>query len=435
MQRGKEFAMAENSFFTALLKREVVPAMGCTEPAASALAGAKARELLEGQVRKVRISASRDMVKNAMGVGIPGCSLKGISAAVALGVAGGDTSRKLSILSSVTPEMAACASKLSTELKLARDVPSLYVEVTLESDSGHCVSVAISDEHDSFSRIVVDGKVKVDTTAACHTEKDETPLENIEISDILNYADTVDPSSLGFIQTAVDANMAIAKYSIEHRFGLQVGRVMAGDIPFPPDCLNNAFHLGAAYAAAGSDARMSGCPMPVYINSGSGNQGITVTVPVQILGTYLGVGQERILRAICVSELVGLMLTEKKSRLSALCGAFTASIGTACAYAYLLDGNDRTMDRVINTMVANLTGIICDGAKNTCALKIYSCLEAAAMAVKLALNGRSPDEQCGIVGNDSHSSISNLSMISKEGMEETDQTIYSIMTDKGRMRC
>lgn len=142
-----------------------------------------------------------------------------------------------------------------------------------------------------------------------------------------------------------------------------------------------------------------------------------------------------ILRAICVSELVGLMLTEKKSRLSALCGAFTASIGTACAYAYLLDGNDRTMDRVINTMVANLTGIICDGAKNTCALKIYSCLEAAAMAVKLALNGRSPDEQCGIVGNDSHSSISNLSMISKEGMEETDQTIYSIMTDKGRTRC
>ncbi len=424
--------MKDNRFFTALLEREVVPAMGCTEPAASALAGAKARELLEGSVSKVIISASRDMVKNAMGVGIPGCSLKGISAAVALGVAGGDTSRKLSILSSVTPQMAAFASKLSTELELAKDVPSLYVEVTLQSDTGHSVSVAISDEHDSFSKIVVDGTVKVDTTASCHTKKADNALENIEITDILHYAETVDPSTLGFLQTAVDSNMEIAKYSLKHRFGLQVGRVMAEGLANPPENLDCAFRLGAAHAAAGSDARMSGCPMPVYINSGSGNQGITVTVPVQILGTYLGLSQEKILRAICISELVGLMLTEKKSRLSALCGAFTAAIGTACAYAYLLDGKKETIDRVINTMVANLTGIICDGAKNTCALKIYSCLEASAMAVKLAISGRSPGEECGIVGNDSQSSISNLSMISKEGMEETDQTIYSIMVDKGR---
>ncbi len=129
------------------------------------------------------------------------------------------------------------------------------------------------------------------------------------------------------------------------------------------------------------------------------------------------------------------MLTQKKSRLSALCGAFTASIGTACAYAYLLDGKKETTDRVINIMVANLTGIICDGAKNTCALKIYSCLEASAMAVKLAINGRSPGEECGIVGTDSQSSISNLSVISREGMEETDQTIYSIMTDKDNRHC
>lgn len=424
--------MKDNTFFLELLRREVIPAMGCTEPAASALAGAKAKELLEGEVEKVKISASRDMVKNAMGVGIPGCTLKGISAAVALGVAGGDTSKKLSILSSVTPQMAEYASKLDTELELAKDVPSLYVEVTLESRTGHRVSVAISDEHDSFSRIVVDGRVKADTTASCHVKKTDTALEDVEIPDILGFADSVDPSSLAFLKTAADTNMAIAEYSISHRFGLQVGRVMADGLAYPPDTLDGAFRLGAAYAAAGSDARMSGCPMPVYINSGSGNQGITVTVPVQILGNYLGLPQEKILRAICVSELVGLMLTEKKSRLSALCGAFTASIGTACAYAYLLDGTKDTTDRVINTMVANLTGIICDGAKNTCALKIYSCLEAAAMAVKLALNGRSPGEECGIVGNDSQSSISNLSVISREGMEETDQAIYSIMVDKGR---
>ncbi len=415
-----------------LLRNEVVPAMGCTEPAASALAGAKAREYLEGNVSEVRIAASRDMVKNAMGVGIPNCPHKGIAVAVALGVAGGDSSRKLNILSDVSPEMVECASALKTELEMVRDVPALYVEVTLTSDTGHTVSVAISGEHDSFSRIVVDGRTIVENGATCYSNTRTTSyFDGISLKDIVEFADTVDVSDLDFLRIAISENMKIAEYSVGHRFGLQVGRVMSEGIGIPAD-LDQAFRLGSAYAAAGSDARMSGCTMPVYINSGSGNQGMTVTIPVRIVGGFLGLPEERILRAVCVSELVGLMLTEKKNRLSALCGAFTASIGTACAYAYLMGKDHGIMDKVINTMVANLTGIICDGAKKTCALKIYSCLEAAAMSVKLALNGNAPDNDCGIVGSDSGCSISNLSKITSEGMEETDRTIYSILVDSNK---
>ncbi len=426
----KETGMKENNKETllTLLRSEVVPAMGCTEPAASALAGAKAREYLEGDVAEVRIAASRDMVKNAMGVGIPNCPHKGIAVAVALGVAGGDSSKKLNILSNVSPEMVERASALKTELEMVRDVPALYVEVTLKSDTGHTASVAISGEHDSFSRIVVDGKTLVENGATCYSNtRTTTYFDGVSLNDIVDFADTVDVSDLDFLRTAIEENMKIASYSMKHRYGLQVGRVMAEGMDKPAD-LDQAFRLGSAYAAAGSDARMSGCTMPVYINSGSGNQGMTVTIPVKIAGDFLGLKEDRILRAACVSELVGLMLTEKKNRLSALCGAFTASIGTACGYVHLMGGDPEIMDKAINTMVANLTGIICDGAKKTCALKIYSCLEAAAMSVKLAFNGNAPDE-CGIVGADSGASISNLSRITSQGMEEPDQTIYSILVD------
>ncbi|MGP1508536.1 MAG: L-cysteine desulfidase family protein [Sphaerochaeta sp.] len=420
-----------DSCFIEILKHEIVPAMGCTEPAASALAGAKARELIgKDEVAEVRISASRDMVKNAMGVSIPGCLLKGLSAAVALGIAGGDTARKLSILSDVDEKMVDYASTLEPVLELAGDVPSLYVCVSVKSKTGHEASVTISGEHDSFSKVVLDGKVLNEVTSCGKANGESDFFADVTLGDVLSFADNVKVEEIDFLKDAIKANFNIAKYGMSHCFGLQVGKTMAKDITGKPADINQAFQLGAAYAAAGSDARMCGCPMPVYINSGSGNQGLTVTVPVKTVGEYLGAGEEKILRAVCVSELVGLMLTEKKSRLSALCGAFTAAIGTACAYAYLFGGGAGAMDEVINIMVANLTGIICDGAKKTCALKIYSCLEAAAMAVRLAFNGQCPDDKCGIVGADSRESISHLSIISKEGMEGTDKTIYSIMLDK-----
>ena len=224
--------------------------------------------------------------------------------------------------------------------------------------------------------------------------------------------------------------MRVAEYAMSNKAGLQVGRIMAEGHKAEPASLDDALRLASCFASSGSDARMSGCSMPVYINSGSGNQGITVTVPIQVLGDYLGSSDEKIIRAVCISELVGLMLTEKKSRLSALCGAFTAAMGTACGYIYLLSGDSSVMDKAVSTMIGDLTGIICDGAKATCALKIYSCLEAAALAVQLAFEGQSPGVESGIVGADAEDSIGHLSRICNDGMKETDRAIYSIMIDK-----
>ena len=421
----------EKDFFLRKLVHEIQPAMGCTEPAMSALAGAKASELLKcHEIAVLKIHASRDMIKNAMGVAIPGCSLKGISAAVALGAAVADTSDSLSILSSVDRSAIEKAVSFKTELLLDEGVPSLYVRVDAETSDGHSASVAIEGEHDAFSKIVLDGSVLLDKRPSAATEASEESFDDVSIADIISFAESVPIDQISFIEKAIDANMRIAEFAISNGAGLHVGKIMSEDLKKAPASLNEAFMLASCYASAGSDARMSGCSMPVYINSGSGNQGITVTVPIKVLGTYLGSSEEKIIRAVCISELVGLMLTEKKSRLSALCGAFTAAMGTACGYIYLLDGDADLMDKAVNTMVGDLMGIICDGAKVTCALKIYSCLEAASLAVKLALSGKAPGEESGIVGSDACDSINHLSRICNEGMRETDHAIYSIMVDK-----
>lgn len=419
-----------------LLKKEMVPAMGCTEPAASALAGAKARELLNDNVVSATVFASRDMVKNAMGVGLPNCELKGILAAVALGIAGGDTSKSLSILSSITEEQKTIAQGIKATLELVSDVPPLYVSVKVSSDSGKSAIATISGEHERFSYLKKGDDVLLelpleDYSVSKKDDYDETEdLKTLTLDKIIEFSKGIKSDDVPFVSNAIETNLQIAKQAIKGNYGLQVGKTIAQELPDKPQSLAEAFELGASYAAAGSDARMSGCSMPVVINSGSGNQGLTVTVPVYVLSQFLGSTKDELVQAVCVSQLVGLTLTARKNRLSALCGAFTASIGTACAYVYLLGGDRATMDRAVNTMVGNLTGIICDGAKNTCALKIYSCLEAAALSVKLAFKGFAPGSESGIVGSDSLESIVHLSRISSEGMEETDRTIISIMMDK-----
>jgi len=415
-----------------LLKSEMIPAMGCTEPAASALAGAKARELIgDDRIKGIAVFASRDIVKNAMGVGIPDCERRGILTAVALGIAKGDSSKDLNILSDLTQEEVDKAASMSLTLSIEENVPQLYIRVEITGEK-HSSKVVISGEHNRFSHIELDNKVLVDLPAGLAESKsscEETRvLMQMSLSDIVGYSKAIPYSELAFISKDIDVNLAIARHSLVGEYGLQVGRTLMDNLDeHNIRTLDEAFRIGSCYAAAGSDARMSGCSMPVIINSGSGNQGLTVTLPIYWVGRYLRCSDETIARAVCISELVGLVLTARKDRLSALCGAFTASIGTACGYVFLLGGDIRQMDMAIRNMVANLTGIICDGAKNTCALKIFSCLEAAAMSVKLAQKGHSPGKESGIVGSDSLESILHLTKISSEGMEKTDKTILSIM--------
>jgi len=401
-----------------ILYKELRPAMGCTEPAASALAGAKAAELLGCEPSSLQVFTSRDMVKNAMGVGLPNCALKGIQAAVALGAFGGDSERGLSILSTLTSDQIQKASSVRVSLFIDDHVPPLYIRVIAKCDDRQAIAV-ISGEHDRFSYLEQDGNVlrslAVDTCGTELEKEDELFLDHVSVEELLGYVEHAPQEALDMVLDAKKTNMAIALYALEHDYGLNVAE---------------AFSLGSALAAAASDARMAGCPLPVIINSGSGNQGITLTVPIAVVGEYLKSSEEKLAKALLLAQLVGLALTARKNRLSALCGAFTAAIGTACGFVYLLDGTLAQMDGAFNTMVGNLTGIICDGAKMTCALKIYSCVEAAAFACKLAVKNLSPDSESGIVGRSSSESMDFLKRISHEGMEQTDKTILSIMLGK-----
>lgn len=407
--------------------------MGCTEPAASALAGAKAAQLLKGLPTSLEVVTSTDMVKNAMGVGLPNCSLKGIQAAVALGASGGDVDKGLSILRDLSEEQIQCAACLPVSLSIDSEVPSLYIKVTAKNERGSSVAV-ISGEHERFSYLEQHGQVllslAVDACGSSLHEENAEYLGTSSLSELLAWVQQAPQEALDLVLSAKETNMAIARHALEHSYGLSVGRIAAEHIGTEPCSLPEAFNLASAMAAAASDARMAGCPLPVIINSGSGNQGITLTVPLAVVGSYLACSDEKLGRALLLSQLVGLALTAKKNRLSAMCGAFTASIGTACGFVYLLDGSLSEMEMAFNTMVGNLTGIICDGAKMTCALKIYSCVEAASLACKLAFRGLSPGSESGIVGKTSKESMDFLSRISHEGMEETDKTILSIMLGK-----
>ncbi|MCK9547980.1 MAG: L-serine ammonia-lyase, iron-sulfur-dependent, subunit alpha [Sphaerochaeta sp.] len=415
-----------------LLKKEMREAMGCTEPAASALAGAKAAELLGQRPVLLEVTTSRDMVKNAMGVGLPNCSLKGIQAAVALGACGGEVEAGLSILSTLSDEQVHCASMMPVSLTLASDIPPLYIKVRAVGGSSSATAV-ISGEHDRFSHLAQGGTVlldlPVDACGATLEADDEQFLGSSTLSEILAWVDNAPAEALALVRWAKETNMAIARHGMEHPWGLSVGRVATegvGEIT----TLQEAFAHASAMAASASDARMAGCPLGVVINSGSGNQGIMLTVPLAVVGSYLGTDDDSLAKAMLVAQLVGLSLTARKNRLSALCGAFTAAIGTACGYVHLLGGGLVQMDQAFNTMVGNLTGIICDGAKGTCALKIHSCAEAAALAAKLAMKGLAPSSESGIVGRTSAESMDFLQRISREGMEEIDKTILSIMMGK-----
>ncbi|MGI6437545.1 MAG: serine dehydratase subunit alpha family protein [Sphaerochaeta sp.] len=419
--------------YLSVLQREMRVAMGCTEPAAAALCAARASELLGENPVRLHVSTSGEMLKNAMGVGIPNTALKGLKAAVALGAAIADIQAGLNILSTIDEAVISKAEGFPVSLTIVKDVPSLYIQVEAVG-LNHFARATISGEHERFSELVKDEEVllslPLDGCSATLEEVDEVILSKSTLADILSWVEEAPPEAHALVLNALETNLSIARHSLESEYGLTVGKTIFTDCEKELQSLDQAFKRGSALAAAASDARMAGCPLPVVINSGSGNQGITLTVPLAPVAEHLRSSDEELARALLVGQLVGLSLTAHKSRLSALCGAFTAAIGTACSLVYLLGGSQKQMDMAFNTMVGNLTGIICDGAKGTCALKIYSCVEAAHLAVKLALKGVGADGKSGIVGMSSQESIDFLARLMKEGMGKTEETILSIMVGK-----
>lgn len=421
----------ENALYDAyvkILSHELVPALGCTEPIAIAYAAAKARDVLGCFPESVTMCCSGNIIKNVKGVTVPNSGgLKGINVAAVLGVVGGDAVRALEVLESVTEDDIERTKKLVSEgfcsCTLQEGVENLYI-VARAVCKEHYAEVTIINRHTFITKIVKDGQVLFE-----HAVSEQSP-EHVDksvlcVKGILEFADTVKIEDVKeILDRQIQMNTAIAQEGLGHGYGAQVGRTLLklyGD---------DVKVRARAKAAAGSDARMGGCSLPVVINSGSGNQGMTVSLPVIEYAKELGVSQEKLYRALVVSNLISIHQKKYIGSLSAYCGAVSAGCGSGAGIAYLHGAGYEVISLTIVNTLANVGGIVCDGAKPSCAAKIASSIEAAILAYALAEENLTflPGE--GIVKGDVESTIRCIGYIGRVGMRNTDTEILNVMIDR-----
>lgn len=423
----------KNTPFLELLKKEVVPALGCTEPIAVALAAAHAAETLGAPVERLEVEASANLLKNGMGVMVPGCGEMGLQVAAAAGALGGKSVLGLECLRDMDAQTAGRAKNMVRAGQVGLWLPDndilLYCKVTAWNGED-CAAAELRDAHDNVTRIWKNGKqvfARKDTGAA--EEKPEAwPLT---LASIYEYANLAPIGEISFILEAAVMNRKVAEEGLESRYGLGVGRnvehqvrkkILADDIST----------FAVKLTAAAADARMAGVSMPVMSNSGSGNQGITCTMPVVACAIRLKKDDQELARALIISHLVSIHIKHHLGRLSAHCGAMVAGTASACGIAYLLGGDLAVMERTIRNMIGNISGMICDGAKSSCALKVASAVSAGIQAAMLALDGAAVPGNEGIVSDDIETCIANLGRLGSAGMRETDRVILDIMLQKNR---
>lgn len=421
-------------YFTNLLIDELKPALGCTEPIAIAFAAAKARDVLGKFPEKVTVLCSGNVIKNVKGVYVPNShGMKGIEAAALLGIVCGDSSKKLEVLSSATVEGVCKTKELLgkkiCKVSLAEGFSGLFVEVRVEKESEYA-SVRIANHHTEIQLIEKNGQILYSLSG-----KDVLPNESehisgnefLTITNIIDYATNCDLSPLDdLLDNEISSNMRIANEGLEKQFGVGVGRAI-----YEFNDHSDVKVQARALAAAGSDARMAGCALPVIINSGSGNQGLTVSVPVIVYARYLKKSDQELKRALIVSNLVAIHQKKFIGTLSAYCGAVSAAAAAASAIVYLYGGTEKEMsDAIVNTL-AVVGGIVCDGAKASCAGKISSSLEAAFTGVEIALKKhRAYSGGEGLVKNDIEDTIETFGKVGRKGMKSTDVEILRLMLDE-----
>ena len=423
--------------YSRILKKELVTAMGCTEPIAIAYAAAKCREILGAMPETCHVRCSGNIVKNVMGVTVPNSGgMKGIDVAATLGILGGDAGRDLEVLQSVTEEHIEEAKVLLENnfctCALEQGVENLYILIRLTAGEEEAV-VEIRNYHKNITRIEKNGEVLFQQERSC-TEiavKDDPDKALLNIADILEFAEAPDEETLQLMEYQLRYNLAIAREGMEHRYGAQVGRTLLRGIrTLNPDTAR----AGAkAYAAAGSDARMNVCAMPVVINSGSGNQGLTASLPVKIYADAYGIGRERMLRSLVVSNLIAIHQKQYIGSLSAYCGAVSAACGAGAAIAYLLGEKQsatelyrQVADTITNT-IATVGGMVCDGAKSSCAAKIATAVDCAITAYELSRYGNVFQPGEGLVMESVEDTIESVGRMGREGMHATDLEILQIM--------
>ncbi len=411
--------------YVKILKEELVPAMGCTEPISIAYASAKAKEILGETPVSALVQVSGNIVKNAKSVTVPHTGgMRGIDSAFIAGIVAGDPSAELEVISNVTKaqiqEMQAVKKAFDLTIETPQDARIFDIAVTLRSEN-HVSYVRIADHHTNVVCIKKDGETLYENLP---TDEGKADRSTLCVEDIIEFADCVDVEDVReTLQRQIDYNMAIAEEGLKNDYGANVGKVLLR--AYQPDIKITA----RAYAAAASDARMNGCELPVIINSGSGNQGITASVPVVVYARGLHVSDEQLLRALCVSNLITIHLKAGIGALSAYCGVVSAGAGAGCGVAYLLGGRK---DEIAHTLVNALaidSGIICDGAKASCAAKIVTAVESGLLGLNMYYNGNQFYAGDGIVKKGVENTIKSVARLAHEGMRETDKEIIRIMLD------
>lgn len=407
-----------------VLKGELVPALGCTEPIAIAFAAANARKLLGTFPEKLEVYCSGNMIKNAKCVTVPNSGgQKGIETAAVLGTVGGDPDNGLEVLEGITEEERDRARTLVKAgfctCRLKEDAENLYVKVEVMAGEQKA-EVTVSGYHTRISKTVKNGKVLTDIVE--EKKEGDSDRSFMSVRGILEFAECADMKDVRpVLEQQVSMNSALAEEGLKNRYGAEVGRTIKEKGEY------SIATVARAKAAAASDARMDGCALPAVINSGSGNQGITVSVPVIEYAKAWRVGEEKMYRALIVSNLLSIHQKSYVGRLSAYCGAVSAACGAGAAIMYMHGGDFEDIARMITNTVANAGGIVCDGAKASCASKIAIALEAAILAYEMSLKGRGFQPGEGIVQDDVEQTIKSIGYIGRVGMRQTDIEVLNIM--------
>jgi len=414
--------------FLQILTEEMIPAMGCTEPIALAFASARAREVLGGFPERMLARCSGNIIKNVRCVTIPNSGgLTGIETACSLGAFGGDASRVMEVLEAVTPDTRAAAVSFMeqggcTVDYLDSEIPLHFIiEVERGNDR---VSVEVRHAHTNIVRIEKNGETVYQNQAAI-AQSEGADRSMLSVDNIKEFADTIEISRVkALMDQAIRYNMDIAYEGMSGDYGLGIGRVLRDT--YPDSCITRM----KAYAAAASEARMAGCDMPVIINSGSGNQGLASTVPVIVYAREKALPQETLYRSLVFSCLLTTYQKEFIGKLSAFCGAVSASCAAGAAITYMVGGTLQQIKDTIANTLADIPGIICDGAKISCAAKIASALDAAMFSHALAMRGKTYAAFTGILKEDAGETISCVGYIGKVGMAQTDKEIVRVMLEK-----
>ena len=442
----KDMTPSERASIIALIKQEVIPAIGCTEPIAVALCVAKATEILGCKPHRIEAHLSANILKNAMGVGIPGTGMIGLPIAIALGALIGKSEYGLEVLKECTPDAVEAGKRMIADeaisIKLKEDITEkLYIEITASAattaasgattaSSATTATAIIAGGHTNFIYLSHNGEVLLDAPLKSTAEQNGNKTA-LTLKKVYDFATTAPLEEIEFILEAQRLNKAAAETSFKGRYGHQLGRTLKESTREMSILGNNTFSKILSYTTAACDARMAGVMVPVMSNSGSGNQGITATLPITIYAEENNKSREELIRALTLSHLTVIYIKQSLGRLSALCGCVVAATGSSCGITYLMGGGYNQISFAVQNMIATLTGMVCDGAKPSCSLKIASGVSTSLLSAILAMEEKCVSSVEGIIDNDVDKSILNLTRIGSESMNETDHTVLDIMTHKG----